>query len=68
MSEISSQHKSELDKYYHPKPALVHKLPNPKEVSDFSKVFIKNSDGTYNIHEMVSGVWVTTATNVKQSV
>ena len=66
MPEISSQHKSELDKYYHPAPQIVYKLPDPKSVSSFSEVWLKNQDGSYHTYKMVGGQWINTAKNLKE--
>ena len=62
--KLTSEHINEMGRYFHPKTQLVDKLPDPKSAKDFSKVFIKNSDGTHNSYEMVSGKWIKTGSNL----
>ena len=66
MEEITSQRKSELDKYFHPVPQIVYKLPDPKSVSSFSEVWMKNQDGSYHVYKMVAGAWINTAKNLTE--
>ena len=55
---------AELGKYFSPSGSLVDKLPNPKDVKDFSEAFTKNKDGTYNCYKMIQGNWVVMGTNL----
>jgi hypothetical protein len=65
MSEkLNSEHLAEIGKYFHPVSQICTKLPDVKSVRDFSKVFIKNPDGTHNSYEMVSGKWIKTGMNL----
>jgi hypothetical protein len=48
----------ELRNYFSPKQEIVKVLPDPKTVSDFKTVYIKQSDGTYKQYKMLNGTWV----------
>lgn len=67
MSKLDSQHISEFDRYYNPKPQIVSSLPSAKSVRDFSEVFIKNSDNTYRSYKMVKGKWIQTASTLSDT-
>lgn len=43
--------------YFAPKPEIVTSLPNPRGIENFKEVFIKQSDGTYNLYKMINGRW-----------
>lgn len=48
----------ELKNYFYPKPEIVKSLPNPKTVSEFKTVYIKQTDGTYKQYKMLNGTWI----------
>lgn len=50
----------ELKNHFYPKPEIVKTLPNPKTVSEFKVVNIKQDDGSYVEHKMLNGTWVKT--------
>lgn len=56
--KLDSNTVAEFDRYFSPKTYLVDSLPDPKIVRDFSEVYMKNSQGTYDVYRMVEGSWV----------
>ena len=50
----------ELKNHFYPKPEIVKTLPDPKTVSEFKVVNIKQDDGSYVEHKMLNGSWVKT--------
>jgi hypothetical protein len=47
----------ELKLYFNPKPEIVKVLPDPRTVSEFKTVFIKQNDGSYKEYRMLNGSW-----------
>lgn len=47
----------ELKNHFYPKPEIVKTLPNPKTVSEFKEVYIKQTDGSYVTYKMLDGSW-----------
>ena len=55
--QVTSQHESEIAKYFHPKTNVVTKLPVEK-VKDLSEVLLDNKDGSFTKHQMINGKWL----------
>ena len=55
MIKLKKNDVNEIDRYFSPKSQIVDKLPDPKSVRDFTKVYVRQSDGSYKVYEMLEG-------------
>jgi len=62
--KLDSNTVAEFDRYFTPKAFVVNTLPDPKSVRDFTEVYLKTAQKTYNQYRMVEGSWILINSNL----